>query len=252
MAHQLLQVALSLTVGAIVQSTLGFGMGMVATPLLVWNHVFTLPEAIGALVPNILAQTAFACWRFRKELPWREVREVCLYRCLGLPVGVWALEIVAEQGVQACRAVLGGSLLGALIVQQFSSRQRESQPPGRLGTFVAAFASGFLAGLVGMGGPPLVLWVMRQNWPTSRQRTFLWLSFLLIMPLQIILMTDTFGRPWIEALGLGTLVVPLTVAVAAWTGRWAERWSKQRLRFGMRLFLLVIAARLIVQWYRGE
>ena len=33
--------------------------------------------------------------------------------------------------------------------------------------------SGVLAGLCGMGGPPLVLWAMAHDWPTQRIRGFL-------------------------------------------------------------------------------
>ena len=159
-----------------------------------------------------------------------------------------ALVFVAESGAQASRAVLGLGLLVALLVQQVHPEKADDLPPGRTATFWAAFSSGFLAGVVGMGGPPLVLWVMRQKWTSSRQRCFLWLSFLLVMPLQIVLMSYKFGRDWLLALGTGALVIPLTLAVAPLAGRWADKWSKQRLRFGMRLFLLLIACRLIVQW----
>ncbi|MCA9152192.1 MAG: sulfite exporter TauE/SafE family protein [Planctomycetales bacterium] len=250
-AIEVAQIAISLAIGACVQSTLGFGMGMVATPLLVWNGGFTLPQAIGMLVPNILAQTLFGCWRYRRELPWDAVWEVCAYRYLGLPAGVIALVFVAEQGADASRAVLGAGLLIALIVQQVRPANSSQVPPGHVATFTASFSSGFLAGVVGMGGPPLVLWVMQQNWSSSRQRSFLWLSFLLVMPIQIAMMSYNFGREWLVALGAGMLIVPVTLAIAAIVGRWADRLSKERLRFGMRLFLLIIAVRLIVQWVRN-
>lgn len=237
--------ALSLAVGAFVQETLGFGMGMVATPLLVWDG-FTLPQAIGAVAPNILAQTAVGCWRFRRDLPWGRAWEVCAYRYLALPVGISVLGIVAEQGQEVSRAVLGTALILALAMQQFPAAGA-SRVPGRFATAVAASASGFLAGLIGMGGPPLVLWVMRQDWSSRAQRCFLWLSFLQVMPLQIGLMAWKFGPIWWQALAIGTLAIPITLTTAGLASRWADRWSKQRLRFGMQLFLLVIALRLMAQ-----
>jgi uncharacterized membrane protein YfcA len=98
-----------------------------------------------------------------------------------------------------------------------------------------------------MGGPTLVLWVMRQDWESRRQRSFLWLSFLLLMPIQILLMSWRFGQPWLEAMLVGAAVVPFTLSLAWFAQSWADRWSKQRLRLAMRLFLLFIALRLIWQ-----
>jgi uncharacterized membrane protein YfcA len=229
-----------------VQSTIGFGMGVVAVPLLVYNG-FTLPQAIGALIPNVLMQTAFSCWRHRHVLPWSDVVRLSLWRWLSLPVGIGLLRLVDEQGQAFSRAILGVGLLVVLAVQEllpYGSTQR----PGRLATVAAGASSGLLAGLIGMGGPSLVLWVMSQDWNAQRQRCFLWLSFLLLMPLQIILMAWQFGRPWLLAAVHGAVAIPLVLAIAWGAGSWGDGWSKHRLRQGMRLFLLVIAARLIWQW----
>jgi uncharacterized membrane protein YfcA len=232
--------------GALVQSTIGFGMGVTSVPLLFYSG-FTLPQAIGALIPNVLMQTAFSCWRYRQVLPWSEVVPMNVWRWMSLPVGVWLLSAVEEQGQALSRALLGTGLLIVLAVQQWMPR-RSCSPPGRLATVAAGTSSGLLAGLIGMGGPTLVLWVMSQDWSVERQRCFLWLSFLLVMPLQIGLMWWQFGQPWLLAAAHGALVVPLVLMIAWAAGKWTDRWSKHRLRQGMRLFLLLIAARLIWQW----
>jgi uncharacterized membrane protein YfcA len=153
---------------------------------------------------------------------------------------------VHERGEALSRALLGVGLLVALAAQEWMPRGVVR--PGRWAAVAAATTSGMLAGLIGMGGPTLVLWVMSQDWEVQRQRCFLWLSFLLVMPLQITLMWWEFGRPWALAAAHGAMVVPLVLAIAWAGGKWADRWSKHRLRQGMRLFLLVIAARLIWQW----
>jgi uncharacterized protein len=232
--------------GAVVQSTVGFGMGVVAIPLLV-HAGFSLPLAIGALLPNVLVQTAFSCWRHRRELPWADALSMSIWRYLSLPLGIWTLGVVAEQGQNLSRAVLGVGLLGVLATQQVQ-RLLPARRPGSKVTVAAGVGSGLLAGLIGMGGPPLVLWVMAQEWTASRQRCFLWLSFLLVMPLQFSVMAWRFGRPWAEATLYGLAVAPLILLIAWKFGTWADRWSKARLRQGMRLLLLLIAARLVWQW----
>jgi uncharacterized membrane protein YfcA len=238
--------ALCLASGALVQSTLGFGMGVVATPLLV-SAGYSLPQALAALLPNVFVQTAFSCWRHRDHLPWRDVAPLCLWRYLSLPLGIAMLGVVADQGQSWSRALMGLGLLGVLLVQQFQLPAPRARPRAAL-TVLTGISSGFLAGLIGMGGPPLVVWAMAHRWPNDRQRCFLWLSFLLILPLQLAVMIWRFGRPWALATGYGWLVVPVVIVIAWSSGLWADNWSSDRLRQAVRLFLLLIAVRLIWQW----
>jgi hypothetical protein len=232
--------------GALVQSSVGFGMGLVATPLLVFAGC-SLPQAIASLLPNVLVQTAFSCWRYRRDLPWADVAPICLWRYLGLPVGVWLLGLVNDQGQAVSRAILGLGLLAVLATQQLPVNLPQRRP-GRLATLLAGSSSGVLAGWLGIGGPPLVLWVVGQDWNTQRQRCFLWLSFLLVIPLQLLIMSWRFGVSWVRDAAHGLAVVPV-VLLSAWLGGvWSQHWSKHRLRQAMRLFLLLIALRLIWHW----
>ena len=92
----------------------------------------------------------------------------------------------------------------------------------------------------------MMAWVMRQDWPNQRQRAFLWLSFLLALPVQIVLMTWRFGSPWRDGLRVGSAAIPVVLLVTWLVGAWADGWSKERLRWGMRLFLFLLALRLIL------
>ena len=248
--NMLFLTAVCLGFGALVQSILGFGMGMVAIPLLV-STGYTLPQAIGALLPNVLMHTLFSCWQYRHDLPWSDAGVMCFYRYLSLPIGIAVLGVVADQGQAWSRALLGAALLVALLVQQLPLPANPGPPSAKL-TALAGVSSGFFAGLIGMGGPPLVLWVMEQDWTTQRQRCFLWLSFLLVTPLQMVVMAWRFGQPWAEATVYGLAVVPLVAAIAWQAGILSANWSKDRLRGAMRLFLLLIAVRLIWQWAIGH
>ena len=66
-----------LTLGALIQSVIGFGMGLVVVPLLVFAGI-GLPVAIGVLMPNVLVQTLFCSWQHREELAWRDAVQVLL------------------------------------------------------------------------------------------------------------------------------------------------------------------------------
>ena len=79
------------------QSVLGFGMGLVTIPLLVFAGI-SLPVAIGVLMPNVLVQTVVCSWQHREQLAWRDALHVFLFRSLGLPLGIVALKGVTEAG----------------------------------------------------------------------------------------------------------------------------------------------------------
>lgn len=239
----LLIAAICLAFGAIVQSVIGFGMGVVAIPLLVWGG-WSLPEAIGIVIPNVLLQTALNCWQNRDHLPWQDVGVLFVFRLVFLPIGIFTLRYISDSGEQLTRQLLGVGLIGMLILQQMT-RNRSINLRGPVGTFLAGSSSGFLAGLLGMGGPPLVFWAMGQNWPTERQRAFLWLTFLFIVPLQLIMMGVTFGRQLTDAMVIGFAVSPMVLIIAWWGARIGNSMSKERIRLMMQLFLVVIAVRLI-------
>lgn len=238
-------VSFCLALGALVQSAIGFGMGIVAIPLLV-NGGAPLPIAMSLLMPNVLIQTLVSCWRLRRELPWAESGQVVIWRLVSLPLGVFLLKIASSQGQAATRFLLGIGLIGLLLAPGEESIKRvDKRSPGFGWTCLAGLTSGLLMGLIGMGGPPLMAWVMRQDWPPLRQRAFLWLSFLLALPAQIGWMAWQFGSPWRNGFLVGCCSIPIVVLVTWSIGTWADRWPKRRLRWGMRLFLFVLALRLV-------
>ncbi len=204
-----------------------------------------LPMAIGALLPNVLVQTSFSSWQHRSQLPWHDAVQMLLIRAAGLPLGILTLKTITDAGQELTRQIVGASLVGLLLLQHVSPGWLPSFRSGRW-QVAAGVASGFLAGLVGMGGPPLVLWLMGQDWPAARQRSFLWLSFLLLSPLQIVILWLTFGAMVARALAAGVAIVPLVVAVAWLGGLWGNSLSKERLRWLMRGFLLLLGLRLVL------
>lgn len=223
-------------------------MGVVAIPLMVWNGM-NLTDAIGALLPNVLAQTAIGCWRHRTLLPWKAMMPVIIWRFLSLPLGIALLSVVANQGRATTQGLLGATLIGILAMQQW--RPASSTCPGPIAAAAAGITSGILAGLIGMGGPSLVVWVMSQDWSPQRQRASLWLAFLTVTPFQIAAMLFTFGSDWVPPLLVGMASVPITWFVSAHAAQWADGWSRERLRWGMRLFLLLIAVHLVYEYVSG-
>ena len=229
------------------QSIIGFGMGVLTIPLFVWLGV-RLDAAIGLLVPSVLYQTGFNCWQNRALMPWKDVWRPYLMRLACLPIGVWVLSSIADSRTLG-RQVLGVTVISIIAMQLVNrrySRIRSPQPIAKWWVIPAATTSGFMAGLIGMGGPSLVLWVMRQGWSSQRQRYFLWLSFLLVVPFQALLMLAKFGSPMLNTFLFGAILVPFVVGGAFIGNRIGDRLTPDHLRRLMYLFLVIISVRLLV------
>ena len=68
----------------------------------------------------------------------------------------------------------------------------------------------------------------------------------MLVPLQIGMLWFTFGTVIVRALAAGVAITPLVFAMAWLGGHWGDSLSKERLRWLMRAFLLLLGLRLVV------
>lgn len=211
-----------------VQGVIGFGAGMIAVPIMVWVGV-DLPLAVGALLPAVLVQTVYGVWRFRSDWVWRDLIHLNIYRLPLMPVGIGIMALVADADVDLIKQYVGGLLLLAVGLMMVRRVEPRDKVPAQW-TALAGATSGVLAGAVGMGGPPVVLWVQAHAWSTRRTRAYLWSCFLLISPLQMLALFLVFGSAvWAVAL-VGLLATPLILS-ATWLGSHVgDRLDRKRLR----------------------
>lgn len=241
---QYMAVAGSLFAAMVLQGAVGFGSGLLAIPLMLWAGV-GLPVAIGTLPGAVLVQTGYSAWRYRVHVRWRETVWLTVARYVTLPVGVWLLVLLAGQTLGLAKQVIGVAL--ALVVAvQWVARVRPRARVHWAWTPIAGGLSGLMAGAIGMGGPPLVLWVMAHDWPSRRSRAFLWVLFLLVMPPQVALLVWQFGWPVVQALGVGLAAAPLVLAGAHVGEKLGERLNRRRLRQVALVLLLILAVASIV------
>ncbi|MEO0476556.1 MAG: TSUP family transporter, partial [Planctomycetota bacterium] len=113
--------------------------------------------------------------------------------------------------------------------------------------WLAGLAGGVTAGAVGMGGPPLVLWVVAHDWPNKKARLFLWASFWFVMPIQIVVLVLMFEPvTQLKMTGMGVLTLPIAMlgtAAGLWLG---HRLPKQQLRWAMIALLVVLGVTSLV------
>ena len=99
-----------------------------------------------------------------------------------------------------------------------------------------------MAGAIGMGGPPVVLYSMAHDWPAARARAFLWLLFLTWMPCQLAMLLAIEGEGVTHVSLWSVAVIPLVLIATRLGNRAGDRLDRRRLRIATFALLLVLAA----------
>lgn len=144
--------------GATVQGAVGFGMALVAAPLLVLIRPDLVP---GPLLINGLALTLLVARRERDAIDLLGVKWALVGRVPGVVLGALALATipVKEMSLLVGLAVLAGVALG------FS---RVKLSPGPRILFGAGLLSGVFGTIASIGGPPLALVYQHEPGPKLR------------------------------------------------------------------------------------
>jgi len=197
----------------ILQSVVGFGYALFATPLLVWIGL-PLPGVITLVATCSLLQSMVGVRNLRAAVPWRLSLTATGVRFAGVILGLLMLKRLVVLDKDHIRAVIG-VILCVLVAVQFLWRPHPVRKMHWSWAGLAFVGSGVLAGLCGMGGPPLVLWAMAHDWPTQKIRGFLFATFVTSIPIQIVLLALTFGTPILWYAATGIALLPLVYAGSA-------------------------------------
>ena len=151
-----LYIGLVVMCGAMIQGAIGFAFGIFSIPLLVFIGV-PLEQAITLVLGLVVVQTLSSFWQNRSPVPWRDVVAISIPRFVTVVLGVYLLHEVKENwSPGAIKQMIGVCLLVTVFLQLWI----RPVPRPRLGvgwTLLAGTISGVLAGLIGMGGSPVVL-----------------------------------------------------------------------------------------------
>jgi len=134
-----------------------------------------------------------------------------------------------------------GAVLLSIVTLTVVFRPRPRERVAGKWSLPVGFSSGALSGTTGMGGPPVVLWMIAHDWSTQRGRGFLWSLFLLLLPVQIVLMIWGFGWPVVWAVAGGLVMMPLVLLSSHVGGSVGSRWSRPAARRVVLGLLMVLA-----------
>lgn len=226
------------------QSTVGFGYALFSTPLLVLIGI-PLPSVITLVATCSLIQSFVGALKLRASVPWRLSLSTTAIRLVSIIIGLFLLKRLAAVNTDYVRMVIGG-VLSMLVIIQLVWRPRPVRKLHWSWAGLAFFSSGLLAGAFGMGGPPLVLWSMAHDWPTQKTRGFLFAVFATTIPIQIALLSFTFGTEILRNVALGIAFLPLVYLGTAIGIPLGNRLPRTRLRYISYIILLGIGISAVV------
>ncbi len=217
--------------GAMVQGAVGFGMALVAAPLL----VLIRPELVpGPLLVSGLALTLLVARRERDSIDLLGVKWGIVGRLPGVALGAVALALVP---IEEMSLLVGLSVLVGVALT--ATGLRVSPTPRIL--LAAGFVSGVFGTIASIGGPPLALVYQHASGPRLRGTLAGYFIIGSLMSLVALIVVGRFGRSellWTLAL------LPATALGFAFSGRltgWVDAGRTRRAVLGITLAAGVVA-----------
>lgn len=191
----LVALMVAVVVGATVQGSLGFGLGLVAAPVAAMVDTRLVP---GPVLLAVVPLTMLVAFTDRSRLDWRAVQWAVVGRVPGTVLGVWALASLPEREMVIVFSV---AVLAAVGLSVAGWRIR----PGRRTLLVAGAASGFMGTITSIGGPPMALVFQREE--AAQLRATLAAYFVIGSVLSVVFLAAG-GELGMTELRLSLLLVP--------------------------------------------
>ncbi len=234
---------LVLILGSALQSAVGFGFGLFAIPLLIVLGSESY-EAIAIISICGLMQTVIGVYALRHHVNWLQLAGLTALAATFLPLGVWTLHLIVDRcPLGTIRQIFGAIVMIALLTQLLWRVKGHDHLHWAWGVG-ASTLGGFMSGLSGMGGPPIVMWIMAHKWSNQRSRATLWTLFTGLTPFQFFFLWRQFGNPALEAYGYGALLAPITllgILPGLWLGHRIPKPLLRRLSYAILLLISLYA-----------
>ena len=238
-----------LLASSIMQGASGFAFSLLMMPLLVWNG-FSLVEANIFTATNGFVLSCFMVFKLRESVMWKVLWPSYIPRIGGMVMGILLLSYLNGLDKALIRQILGVVLLLTVVIQLVVKVKPRDQL--HRGWWWLGFgSSGLLGGMVGFGGPPVVLWVMAHNWSNIQSRALMAALYWTIVPIQVAMLLMTFGRPLAQFSLQALFFVPVVVGGVFAGILLGNLLNKPRLRKFVQALLLVTAIMSLIGPYIG-
>ena len=212
-------------VGAMIQGSLGFGLGLVSAPALALIDAAFIP---GPLLLVGVAVTLTVFLRERGAVDWKGMKWAIFGRGVGTIAGGWAVVAFSKDAVIVLVAVL---VLAGVLMTSIGWKIKTN----RITLSTAGIVSGVMGTLTSVGGPPMALVYQRE---TAQKLRATLAGFFLVGATFSLLTLAVSGGMSQHDFALGALMLPGYVI-----GMIANRWASKFLDKGYsRVAVLTFSA----------
>ena len=190
-------IATILFLGGILQSAVGFAYALFVP----------LYKTIAIVATCSFIQAALGVRQLHAAVPWRPAIGAIVLRVMTTVIGVLILLSISTLNVGEIKFIVG-CIVSGLVGLQIVWRVQPSDTVHPMWGVLAFSTSGLLSGISGMGGPPIILWLMAHKWSSEKTRAFLFAVFVAVIPIQILLLGLAFGHGVITGVLAGVVLSP--------------------------------------------
>jgi uncharacterized membrane protein YfcA len=225
---------LAAVVGALVQSSVGLGLGLVSAPIVMLLFPSLMPGSL------LVAACVLPLFTLTREVRHADINGLGWAfggRILGTPLGVWVVAAVPSRAL--------GVAVGAMVLAAVGATTWSGLVPRNAGTLTAA---GIVAGATGtatsIGGPPLALLYQREAGPTVRATLAIFFTIGAVLSLVTLAAIDQLPMDQVVA---GLALTPFVFAGFVAAGPVRRYLDAGRLRTGILVVTTASALALIVR-----
>ena len=195
--------------GGLMLGYTGWGGAMVSMPFL--TILYGPVEALVIMIIGALLVTAYLFPTAARIADWRRMTPILIAMAVCVPIGSLLLFALEPNLI---RRIIGWLIVGASIL--ILSGWRYSGPQGAGASATTGAISGLINGFVGLGGPPLVIYMLALKLSAAVQRANA-LVFMAITSALVLGSTFVGGGVTLENSFLGVLTAPFQIA-GGWLG----------------------------------
>ena len=156
-------IILAVLAGGLIKGTLGFGMPMVALPII----AFVIPATTAMIIlcaPILL--TNFLQIKFKQGISSYRFLPMILSLIVGLIVGA---RLILEINLNTITQIIAVSIIFAALINCFGFKiQNQNKSRERVITSIIGFGSGILGGLSTFYGPPMLAYLVASDLPKEK------------------------------------------------------------------------------------
>ncbi len=233
-----------------VQGAIGFAAGMLGIPLMMLAAGLSMSQAVAIAIVTSGMQNIMGGIQLRKSVVWQDVWRPMLIRLVALPLGVWSQVLVQGQFSESTVKQMVGAILLLVLLVQYAMKIKPREQLHVAWEFIAFLTAGFMVGFCGMGGPPMVLWIMAHTWSNRRTRGFMFVVFFSSLIPQAVLMVlfqpASEEIPILYFLAGGLLAMPVVLLGTFIGVRVGDKISRPMLRVIIYIVLISVAVSAVV------